>query len=109
MLLSLLNYSRASITPTFGRLVVGRSVENRQPRVTLYKMSLDISVWLTKDPNKCFISNYIVTWCTKYNNTCISISSDKSGKEVVTRYDANLPTAGVFYTDANGREIQERK
>lgn len=43
------------------------------------------------------------------NNTCISISSDKSGKEVVTRYDARLPTAGVFYTDANGREIQERK
>ncbi|XP_063446500.1 lysosomal alpha-mannosidase-like isoform X2 [Mytilus trossulus] len=35
--------------------------------------------------------------------------SDKSGKEVISRYDTSLQNGGVFYTDANGREIQERK
>ena len=35
--------------------------------------------------------------------------SDKVGKEIITRFDTDIQSAGVFYTDANGREIKERK
>lgn len=31
------------------------------------------------------------------------------GKEVISRFDTNLKTNGVFYTDANGREMQKRE
>lgn len=31
------------------------------------------------------------------------------GKEIISRFDTNLKTNGVFYTDANGREMQLRK
>ena len=31
------------------------------------------------------------------------------GKEVISRFDTSLKTNGVFYTDANGREMQLRK
>lgn len=30
------------------------------------------------------------------------------GKEVITKYSTGLQTNGVFYTDANGREILKR-
>lgn len=32
----------------------------------------------------------------------------KRGKEVISRFDTTLKTKGVFYTDANGREMQKR-
>ncbi|KAK8768601.1 hypothetical protein V5799_014933, partial [Amblyomma americanum] len=33
---------------------------------------------------------------------------DKIGKEIITRFDSDLQTNGVFYTDSNGREILQR-
>lgn len=37
------------------------------------------------------------------------IYSDGKGKEVVTRLDIQWDTNGIFYTDANGRELLRRK
>jgi lysosomal alpha-mannosidase len=34
---------------------------------------------------------------------------DNIGKEIVMRYDTDIPTDGIFYTDANGREVLQRK
>nr|CAB3263606.1 lysosomal alpha-mannosidase-like [Phallusia mammillata] len=34
---------------------------------------------------------------------------DGLGKEVISRFETPLATAGYFYTDANGREVLERK
>jgi len=34
---------------------------------------------------------------------------DKIGKEVISRWETNLTTNGLFYTDANGRQMLERK
>ena len=34
--------------------------------------------------------------------------SDGLGKEVISRFSTNLSTDGVWYTDANGREMQKR-
>lgn len=33
---------------------------------------------------------------------------DHNGKEVISRFDSNLKSDSVFYTDANGREMQRR-
>ncbi|CAG2256090.1 LAMAN [Mytilus edulis] len=35
--------------------------------------------------------------------------SDMNGKEVISRFSTDLATKGVVYTDANGREILQRK
>lgn len=34
---------------------------------------------------------------------------DKWGKEIITRFDTDIKSDQLFYTDANGREMQERK
>ena len=34
---------------------------------------------------------------------------DQLGKEIISRFDTDIKSDGLFYTDANGREIQERK
>lgn len=34
---------------------------------------------------------------------------DKWGKEIITRFDTDIKSNELFYTDANGREMQERK
>uniref|UniRef100_A0A8D0BFU9 Alpha-mannosidase n=1 Tax=Salvator merianae TaxID=96440 RepID=A0A8D0BFU9_SALMN len=34
---------------------------------------------------------------------------DGLGKEIISRFETNLQTAGLFYTDSNGREILERR
>jgi lysosomal alpha-mannosidase len=34
---------------------------------------------------------------------------DNNGKEVIMRYDTDMQSKGIFYTDANGREVLERK
>ncbi|XP_018421620.1 PREDICTED: lysosomal alpha-mannosidase [Nanorana parkeri] len=34
---------------------------------------------------------------------------DSNGKEVISRFDTNLQTDGLFYTDANGRQILQRR
>jgi hypothetical protein len=34
---------------------------------------------------------------------------DGIGKEVIARYNSSLQSAGVFYTDSNGREFQQRR
>ncbi|KAJ6668062.1 hypothetical protein lerEdw1_016383 [Lerista edwardsae] len=34
---------------------------------------------------------------------------DKNGKEIISRFQTSLQTAGYFYTDSNGREILERR
>nr|CAD7445525.1 unnamed protein product [Timema bartmani] len=35
--------------------------------------------------------------------------NDGVGKEPVSRFTTNLESGGLFYTDANGRELQERR
>jgi lysosomal alpha-mannosidase len=34
---------------------------------------------------------------------------DNLGKEIIMRYDTDIQSNGMFYTDANGREVLERK
>ncbi|CAM6054442.1 unnamed protein product, partial [Sphagnum tenellum] len=34
---------------------------------------------------------------------------DRVGKEIIVRYSTDLKTAGTFYTDSNGRELQRRQ
>ncbi|CAG2170825.1 unnamed protein product [Oppiella nova] len=34
---------------------------------------------------------------------------NKIGKEIISRWETNLTTNGLFYTDANGRQLLERK
>lgn len=34
---------------------------------------------------------------------------DNEGKEIITRFKTNIQNNGVFYTDANGREMKRRK
>ncbi|KAH0629645.1 hypothetical protein JD844_011874 [Phrynosoma platyrhinos] len=34
---------------------------------------------------------------------------DGLGKEIISRFETNLQTDGIFYTDSNGREILERR
>ncbi|XP_070595631.1 lysosomal alpha-mannosidase isoform X1 [Erythrolamprus reginae] len=34
---------------------------------------------------------------------------DHYGKEIISRFETNLQTGGLFYTDSNGREILERR
>lgn len=34
---------------------------------------------------------------------------DGVGKEIISHFQTNLQTAGLFYTDSNGREILERR
>ncbi|CAF1321855.1 unnamed protein product [Rotaria sp. Silwood1] len=34
---------------------------------------------------------------------------DNTGKEIIMRYDTDIQSNGFFYTDANGREVLERK
>ena len=35
--------------------------------------------------------------------------SDDKGKEIITRFDTDLMTNGVWYTDANGRQMLTRR
>lgn len=35
--------------------------------------------------------------------------SDGNGREIVTRFDTNIESNGVFYTDTNGREMLKRR
>ena len=35
--------------------------------------------------------------------------NDHIGKEIITRFDTNIESGGAFYTDANGREMKERR
>ncbi|PIO35130.1 hypothetical protein AB205_0152700, partial [Aquarana catesbeiana] len=39
----------------------------------------------------------------------IPVEDDDVGKEVISRFDTNLQTGGLFYTDANGRQILQRR
>jgi lysosomal alpha-mannosidase len=34
---------------------------------------------------------------------------DNLGKEIIMRYDTDIQTNGLFYTDANGRQVLERR
>ncbi|KAK3702899.1 hypothetical protein QZH41_014169, partial [Actinostola sp. cb2023] len=34
---------------------------------------------------------------------------DMLGKEIISRFDTDIKSSGVYYTDANGREMQERR
>ena len=34
---------------------------------------------------------------------------DNIGKEVITHFDTNIESGSLFYTDANGREMKERR
>ena len=35
--------------------------------------------------------------------------NDQLGKEIILRYDTNIQSNSLFYTDANGREVLQRK
>lgn len=34
---------------------------------------------------------------------------DSNGREIISRFDTNIESDGVFYTDANGREMLKRR
>lgn len=35
-------------------------------------------------------------------------TNDGTGREIITRFDTDLSTNGIFYTDSNGREMLRR-
>ena len=37
------------------------------------------------------------------------VTSDDLGKEIISRFTTDLATDETWYTDANGREMQERR
>ena len=43
------------------------------------------------------------------NCSVFYLARDEIGKEIVTRYSSDLRTNGIFFTDANGREILKRQ
>ncbi|MGH0132659.1 UNVERIFIED_CONTAM: hypothetical protein FKN15_050025 [Acipenser sinensis] len=53
------------------------------------------------------------SWCSQvvrlYRAQNLLELEDGLGKEIITRFDTPLKTAGLFYTDSNGREILERR
>ena len=42
-------------------------------------------------------------------NVCYNYYRDGLGKEIISRFNSDLSSDSVWYTDANGREMQKRK
>ena len=42
-------------------------------------------------------------------NICYNYYRDGLGKEIISRFNSDLSSDSVWYTDANGREMQKRK
>ena len=40
---------------------------------------------------------------------CYNYYRDGLGKEIISRFNSDLSSNSVWYTDANGREMQKRK
>lgn len=43
------------------------------------------------------------------DTTVPPLSRDGLGKEVISRFETPLRTAGQFYTDSNGRQVLQRR
>lgn len=55
--------------------------------------------------------NYYDHWQFQINSIQSSLLfySDSLGKEVISRFSTDLDTNRIWYTDANGREMQKRE
>jgi lysosomal alpha-mannosidase len=86
------------------------SVEN-YAKITIFKNDVVQEVHQMFSP---WISQVVRLYSNKqfaefeYTVGPIEMSSEL-GKEVISRFDSSLKTNGVFYSDANGREMQRRK
>jgi lysosomal alpha-mannosidase len=83
-----------------GKVVESNLVENEFAKEVHQKLNSYIAQVIRVYPNEDFVEfDYVVG--------PIPVE-DKTGKEIVSRFDSNLTSNGVFYTDANGRQIMKR-
>jgi len=88
-------------TPTqVAKIVESNLVETNVAKEVHQKLNSYITQVVRVYPNEDFVEfDYVVG--------PIPVA-DNIGKEIVSRFDSNLTTSGVFYTDANGRQVLRR-
>jgi lysosomal alpha-mannosidase len=88
-------------TPTLvAKIVESNLVETEVAKEVHQKLNSYITQVIRVYPNEDFVEfDYVVG--------PIPVD-DKIGKEIISRFDSNLTTNGVFFTDANGRQVLKR-